>query len=106
MMPIVSYVVFQWAILQGPNPDVPVSHGSMVALEEDGARAIGPIESRARAPLAEVTEVPAILLAELDAQRFRLVGILVVEALERRAVGLTIADIIILVDRLAIPDQG
>ena len=85
--------------------DISIGYGPMIALKQDRAGPIGAIKSRSRAPLAEVADIPPVLLAELDPQRLGLVGILLVESLERLAIGLAIADVLILIDRLAVPDQ-
>src|SRR5690348_397711 len=91
--------------LQGSDEDVPVRHRAVVALEQDGPRSVGAIEARSRTPLAEVSDVAAILFSQSYAQAFRLVRILLVEPLEGLAVGLAVADVVIPVDGLAVPDQ-
>src|SRR5262249_18086852 len=64
------------------------------------------IEARTRASVAEIADVPAVLLVEVDAQGRGLGRILFSQPVEGRAVGLAVTDVVILVDGLAVPDEG
>ena len=88
------------------NHDIPIGDGAVIALQQDRPGAVGTVEARPRAPLAEVADVPAVLFAKLDLKLGRLARIFLVEPLEGVAVGLAVADVLVLVDGLAVPDQG
>ena len=71
----------------------------MVALQQDRPGPVGAVEAGPRAPFAEVADVAAVLFAKLDSQLGRLARIFLVEPLEGVAIGLAVADVVILVDR-------
>src|SRR3954453_5113856 len=84
---------------------IAIRHRPVIPLEQDGAGAIGTVEARPRSPFAEESDVLAVLLAELDPEGLGLADVFVVQTLEGGVVGLTIADIHVLVDGLAVPAQ-
>src|SRR5262249_8807081 len=86
--------------------EVPICHRPVVALEEGRPGAVGAVEAGAGAALAEEADVLAVLLLQLDAEVGRLRRVLGVEAVEGGLVGLAVADVDVLVDRLAVPGEG
>ena len=46
--------------------DIPISHGTVIALQEDRPRPVWAVESGPRPALAEEADVPAVLCAKLD----------------------------------------
>ena len=74
-------------------------------LAEDRPGPVRAVEARTRAALAEIADVAAVLFAKLDLQFLRLAGVFLVEPDEGVAVGLAVADVVVLVDRLAVPEQ-
>src|SRR4051812_21621194 len=78
----------------------------MVPLQEDRAGAVGAVEAGPGAPLAEVADVLAVLLAELDPELRGPGRVLLREPLEGAAVGVAVADVMVLVDRFGGPDDG
>ncbi len=78
----------------------------MVPLQQNRARTVGTVETGPCPAFAEVADVTPVLFAKLDAQRFRLASVFLVQALVCVAIGLAVADVLIAVDGFTVPDQG
>ena len=77
----------------------------MIALQQDRPGPVGTIEAGPSGPLAEEADVLPVFFSQLHLQRRWLARILLVESLERLAVGLTVSHILVQIDLLVIPQQ-